>query len=322
MSRLAAIPLALFALVAPAWAAEVIPVDTPGVVRQIIETPRGTFVETAGGTFRIESCEDGAVCLKRSVIRGLPKRNPADALPDGWISTASTGDIRRAWYSSPTRRYGHGVLGDAVEAGVLMAKTRTGAVIKLELPKSHVFEDLAPRIADLDGDGRNEIVCIRSSLTGGAAVAIYGLQNKELVLKDSSPEIGRANRWLNIAGIAEYLGDGRKVVAWVETPHIGGRLKMAVFDGVSLRSVAKNRDGFSNHVIGSRELGLSATRYPGAGRAPQLVLPSADRSKLVLIDRHRMSSIAVPGHISHRIAAVGQLLVTATENGKLLAIRP
>ena len=195
-------------------------------------------------------------------------------------------------------------------------------MVQLELPASQVFEDLTPRIADLDDDGRNEIVAIRSSLTGGAAIAIYGLQEKQLVLKAQSPEIGRANRWLNIAGIADYLGDGRKVIAWVETPHIGGRLKMAVFDGADLLPVSSTRDGFSNHFIGSRELGLSATMHGAGTRPARLFLPSADRTRLVVVEGKQARNIDVPGRISHRIVVLGDLLVTATRNGRLLAIRP
>ncbi len=303
-------------------AAEVIPVETSGPVRQLLETSRGVFVETDGGTFRLEPCDTGPVCLVAGVIRGLPPRSPSGALPDGRIAVTSSGDIRRAWYAAPTRRYGHGVLGDAVEAGALMVRTSSGATVRLDLPASHVFEDLTPRISDLDGDGRNEVVCIRSSLTGGAAVAIYGLLADKLVLKARSPDIGRANRWLNIAGIAEYEGDGRKLIAWVETPHIGGRLKMAMFDGTALRPAAKIRDGFSNHVIGSRELGLSATMHSRTDGTPRLFLPSSDRTRLMVVSSDATHGIDVPGRISHRIGVVGDLLVTATESGQLLAIRP
>lgn len=320
MFRLAAAIVLLAA--ATAQAAEVIPLETPGAVRQIVQTPRGTYAEMDRGFFRLETCDNGPVCLVPGIIRGLPPRAPSDSLPDGRIAVASKGDLKRAWYGAPTRRYGHGVLGDAVEAGALVAQLRSGAIVRLELPTSHVFEDLTPRIADLDGDGRNEIICIRSSLTGGAAIAVYGLHGKRLVLKAQSSEIGRANRWLNIAGIADYLGDGRKVIAWVETPHIGGRLKMAVFDGTELQSVAMDRDGFSNHVIGSRELGLSATLPVAAGTPARLFLPSSDRSKLMIVDGKPSRGIDLPGRIAHRIVVLGDLLVTATQNGRLLAIRP
>lgn len=320
MVRLAAAIVLVMA--AAAQAAEVVPIETPGSVRQVVQTPRGTYVETEGGSFRLESCDGGPVCLQPDVIRGLPPRAPSDALPDGRVAVAPKGDLKKAWYGAPTGRYGHGVLGDAVEAGALLAQTRSGAVVRLELPASHVFEDLTPRIADLDGDGRNEIITIRSSLTGGAAIAIYGLQAEQLVRKAQSPDIGRSNRWLNIAGIADYLGNGQKVIAWVETPHIGGCLKMAVFDGSDLRPVARPRDGFSNHVIGSRELGLSATMRFAVGRAPTLFLPSADRTRLMVVDGTSSRGIEVPGRIAHRIVVLGELLVTANENGRLLVIRP
>jgi hypothetical protein len=34
--------------------------------------------------------------------------------------------------------------------------------VKLTLPEDSAFEDRQPRLADLDGDGRDEIVLVRS----------------------------------------------------------------------------------------------------------------------------------------------------------------
>ena len=43
-----------------------------------------------------------------------------------------------------------------------------------------VFEDRTPRVVDLDGDGANEVVAIRSSLSEGGGVAVYGLREGRL----------------------------------------------------------------------------------------------------------------------------------------------
>ena len=37
----------------------------------------------------------------------------------------------------------------------------------------NVFEDLPPRLADVDGDGLDEIILVRASFSEGAAVSIY-----------------------------------------------------------------------------------------------------------------------------------------------------
>jgi hypothetical protein len=43
------------------------------------------------------------------------------------------------------------------------------------LPETEVFEDLAPRLADLDGDGKAEIIVVQSHRDLGARLAVYGL---------------------------------------------------------------------------------------------------------------------------------------------------
>ena len=51
-----------------------------------------------------------------------------NGLPDGKIATGQkNGTIQKAWYSHPTKRYGHGILGDNIEAGGLVAVTKNGS---------------------------------------------------------------------------------------------------------------------------------------------------------------------------------------------------
>jgi len=144
---------ALLVLV-PASAADaqsVTEIATEGAVTAIVQTPRGTYAETERGTVRLEQGDcPGGLCATPDVIRGLPQRAPEGALPDGFVDTSASGDIRRAWYGRPTDRYGHGVLGDAVEGGSLVVETATGERFELTLPETQVFEDITPRIVDLD----------------------------------------------------------------------------------------------------------------------------------------------------------------------------
>ena len=81
----------------------------------------------------------------------------------------------------------------------MLVVTASGEHLEAIVPDDQVFEDITPRIADLDGDGSNEVITIRSSRHGGAAVAIFGLTGTGLALRGASSENGRANRWLNIA---------------------------------------------------------------------------------------------------------------------------
>ena len=229
-----------------------------------------------------------------------------NGLPDGLVDTAS-GDIRNAWYISPTRRYAHGILGDVIEAAALRVKIADGTELTYDLPTNMVFEDRTPRITDLDGDGRNEVITIRSSSSEGGGVAVYGLREGRLVEVAANDFIGRSNRWLNIAAIADITGDGRKDIAYVRTPHIGSLLRLFRFDdGLTFVSEI---DGFSNHAIGAREQRLSAVADIDGDGDMEIIVPSDSRAFMRIIDYKdgltEVASIDLPVRIEGPVLAEG-----------------
>lgn len=206
-----------------------------------------------------------------------------DALPECQqaIYTAE-GDIKSAYYAKPTTRYSHGILGDAIEAGGLVVTDQTGKQHKLILPQSEVFEDLRPRLIDIDEDGIVEIVTIRASLTEGAAVTIYGLESGQLVEKATTKFHGQRNRWLNIAGFGNLDGGDKGHVYFVRTPHIGGTLYEYRYEQGRFFEAGKLA-GFSNHKIGSRELDLSVLLTSEILGGHELVVPSNNRRILQFV---------------------------------------
>ncbi len=206
---------------------------------------------------------------------------PPDLLPDSRPGLGAL-DVAEAWLVEPTTRYGHGVLGDAVEAAGLLVVMRDGRRLSHRLRDDSVFEDLQPRVADLDGDGREEIVVVRSSPVAGAALAVFHVEGGRLELRAETPPIGLSNRWLNPVGIADFDGDGWPEVAYVETPHIGGILRIWRLIGGRLVQLGR-LSGFSNHEIGSRELHLSAILDLDGDGSDDLLLPDETRRSLRLI---------------------------------------
>ena len=216
-----------------------------------------------------------------------PADGPLPAIVPAGAGRAFAGDVRFAFLTEPTDRYRHAVLGDGIEAGGLMVadgERNPSAPIPnvawIRLSEPFVFEDVAPRVADLDGDGRNEIVTVLSERGRGASLAVLGLRDGALALIARTPPIGRANRWLNPAAIADFDRDGVADVALIETPHIGGELQL--WSGASLVAGAPRmlaaRRGYSNHAIGSPELDLTEIIETADG--PVLIVPSADRRAL------------------------------------------
>lgn len=253
---------------------------------------------------------------------------PDDGLPDGRVARSATGSISAAWYVRPTERYGHGILGDAVEAGGLRVRLRQGGTLTLTLPAVEVFEDRTPRLADIDGDGEPEVIAIRSSVAAGAAVTVYGVRNGALRRIATTPFIGKPNRWLNIAGIARFRGQKSAEIAYVQTPHIGGRLIFVALDGDALDGVAK-ADGFSNHAIGAIEMRLSAIADANGDGRPDLALPRADRRGLRIVTLTPagivlLADIPLPAAVDKPVAATGsgaetQFLV-GLENGQVFRV--
>jgi hypothetical protein len=90
-------------------------------------------------------------------------------------------------------------------------------------------------------------------------------------------EIGRANRWLNIVASYDLDSDGTVELAWIQTPHIGGVLKVAEIKAGQLE-VLSSVSGFSNHAIGEKNLCLSVVTTTENGSV--FYVPTQDRHQI------------------------------------------
>lgn len=202
------------------------------------------------------------------------ERRP-DQLPGSRIARGGR-NIAAAWLAGPTGRYDHGVLGDALEAARLIVETGSGEMLVHELPASRVFEDLHPRLVDLNDDGKDEILLVETDAGRGASLAVYGIMNDRIVRVSMTPFLGQSHRWLNPLGVGDFDADGDLDIALVATPHIGGRLRLYRFTAPTLTQFAE-AGGVSTHSIGSTELGL--------GR----VVRNTDRDRMLLPDQSHRS---------------------------------
>lgn len=294
--RAAGLVLAAILAAGPARGAEVLTFTPDRPVRDLVrlEGP-GPGISPAPGTVGIWRSDalvalavrDGrlvsvqAATGQRSACPAMPGHVRSAALPD-FETTRANGLVCRAWLGGPTERYRHGVLGDRIEATTLNLMTRDGAVHSFELPGDSVFEDRRVRLFDLDGDGRDEAIVVRSYLDAGAALAVFSFDGDAVRPLAETPPIGSPNRWLNPAGAGDFDGDGKVEIAYVETPHIGGTLRL-----FELRAGALVADGaapgFSNHAIGSRELGMSAAMDWNGDGVSDLLLPDSRHEALRVV---------------------------------------
>ena len=189
--------------------------------------------------------------------------------------------VAAAWYSHPTERYAHGALGDYIEAGALQVRLKSGERLEYVLDEASVFEDITPRLVDLDGDGADEVVSIRAYASGGAALSVFKASPSGLVPWVEYPRIGLANRWLNPVGFGDFDGDGELDVAHIQTPHIGGILILSRVRNGQLEAFA-SRAGVSNHAYGARELRMSAVVDVESDGRAEIIVPDQARRNLVV----------------------------------------
>ena len=187
-------------------------------------------------------------------------------------------NIHWAWLGSPTTRYAHAALGSTVHAGSLHAlvATTSGQMreVVYRLPGHRVFEDRVPRLVDLDGDGRDEILLVEADAVRGAALVVLSVPHEQQgwMVMARSPFAGAAFRWLNPVGVADFDGDGRPDIASVTTPHLGGVLTLYHFRPPQLVPYAQWRD-VSNHRYGELEQQL-AVIVAQPGKRPAIIVPT------------------------------------------------
>jgi hypothetical protein len=200
------------------------------------------------------------------------------------VGAANAQNIVSATYEGPTNRYPHAVLGDDVEYTTLVVRLGDGSQISATWPEGMVFEDLVPRVADLNGDGMAEVITIESSDTQGARLAVWGLRDGRLVQIAATPHIGTRFRWLAPVAWEDLDDDGVVELAYVDRPHLAKTLRLWRFevagDGAARLTEVASLRGVTNHRIGWDYI-AGGTRDCGQG--PEMVLADTDWQKIVAV---------------------------------------
>lgn len=221
----------------------------------------------------------GAVGLPVVALEGCEAPAPP---PFSESARSDAGPVVAARYSGATTAYGHGVLGDAVEASALLVRTEDGAGVRCDVVEAgpeRVFEDTGPRLIDLDGDGLNEVIVVASHAAQGARLEVYGYGTRDgaLRLLAHTPYIGTRFRWLAPVGAADLDGDGHMEIAYIDRPHLAKTLRIWRFKDGALTEIAVQQ-GYSNHKIGWPFI-AGGLRDCGAG--PEMILATGNWSRVM-----------------------------------------
>lgn len=144
-------------------------------------------------------------------------------------------------------------------------------------PKAGFYEDIAPHVADVTGDGQPEVIAVQTDLRRGARLTVVA---KDGSLLGATGYIGQRHRWMAMAGVGDFDGDGRIEIAYVDRPHLAKDLVFLRLEGADLREVARVA-GLSNHRIGDSAISGGA-RHCG-GEAAAVILASGDWQRIFAV---------------------------------------
>ena len=279
------------------------PLDTVGLVSHLVP-----FADDQSVAF-IDS-EGNVVVWQDDEVT----RFEVNALPDARLLVDDAGRI--LLLTDATTRYGHGVLGDRIEAAsITLIETMPTPQIALTIPipGQTVVEGIAPIWADLTGDEQREIIVTLSNAEQGAQLVVYDETGQQIAV---GPAIGRGNRWRHQLAVAPFGPNGELELVDVLTPHLGRITEFFSLAGANLQIEAQLQAGYTSHAIGSRNLDMAvAGDFDGEGQV-ELLLPNVEGNQLGAI-RHTANgaevvwTLPIDGRISTNLAAV------ALSNGKI-----
>jgi hypothetical protein len=217
------------------------------------------------------------------------------------LAEVVTDEIAGAGFRGETDAYQHCILGDCIEWSALeiIGRATDGALTSrvFEAGAGFVFEDTGVRFWDVTGDGQFEVVVILTSLTLGASLAVYNADGRIA----QTPHIGQTRRWLAPVGAADFDGDGRIEVAFVDRPHLAKTLRVFEWNGAGLVLDAE-LGGLTNHRIGENFIS-GGVRDCGAG--PEMVTADSDWSDLMVtrMDSGTLAARSLGGVTPEQLAA-------------------
>lgn len=203
-------------------------------------------------------------------------------LTPAWADLRLRGTVTAARLVQPTDRYNHAILGDALEWGGMVVTQHYQNIIgpqedtvEITLPQNRVFEDVEARVADLDGNGKAEVLVVETDVARGASLAVYDVTGRVT----ATPFIGQTRRWLAPLGVGDLDGGGLPEIAYVDRPHLLRELVIVQYRGRKLQEVARIK-GLTNHRIGDKTI---TGGIRDCGQGGEAILVNADWTQIMAV---------------------------------------
>ncbi len=179
--------------------------------------------------------------------------------------------------AEPTDRFPHSALGDNLEAtAVAVVTVGVNEVETVYRSEDDVIESIAPLLADVDGDGIDDVVLtvsndsqvwiVVASSTGGGVVAI-------------SDPVDRLLGWRHLIAVGPIGPTGQTEMVEVLYPDAQGSVRFLSLSGGKLGVVA-TRTGYRSHEFGARNLEQAVAADVDRDGYVEVILPTLDRQHI------------------------------------------
>ena len=202
-------------------------------------------------------------------------RPDLEVLPDSRVVQISPEQV--LVLAEPTDRYPHSSLGDNLEATTAVVVTvGVNEVETVYRSEGDVIESIAPLLADVDGDGIDDVALVVSndgevwmvvaSSTGGGVVA-------------TSDPVDRFLGWRQLVAVGRLGPNGETEMVEILYPDTNGSVRFLSPVGSELRVVA-SRTGYRSHEFGSRNLEQVLAADVDRDGHIEVILPTLDRQHI------------------------------------------
>lgn len=180
--------------------------------------------------------------------------------------------------AEPTDRFPHSALGDNLEAtAVVVVTVGVNEVETIYQSGDDVIESIAPLLADVDGDGIDD-VAVTVSNDSEVWIAVASSAGGKVVA--TSDPADRLLGWRQLVAVGPLGPNGQTEIAEVFHPDAQGSLRFLGLSGGKLGVLAA-RTGYRSHEFGGRNLEQAVAADVDRDGSVEVIVPTLDRQRIV-----------------------------------------